>query len=222
MAEACGLTRGLPCVFGPLYSRTAGGLQVPMSLRKPRVIGVSMLCGLCLCPETARADRIDPESETLSTLSLNGFNKAKIPILNDVMDGMFPLTEPGDKQDSGENDTLTVPKITFDFTELDGTPSDELTFDPFTIMFFSDLPTDLPKGIKIVLGGTESTSEGSQLRYPLVQFEIDSENRAENKDIDESDTPRVVAATHAKTGTRDFRRRKHTKGTHRNDPYTSH
>ena len=106
-----------------------------MSLRKARVIGVSVLCGLWLCPEMAKADRIEPQSDTVS-------------VLNDVTGGILPLTEPGDRQDSVEKNTLMVPMIAFDFTELDGTPSDELTFDPFTITFFSDLPVDLLKEIK--------------------------------------------------------------------------
>jgi len=174
-------------------------------LCRSTVVVVSMLCGVFFSPERANANRIDPDSDTLSTFSLTGFNKDKLPVLGTVKDGTLSLPEPGDKKDSGEKNSLAVAKIAFNFTELDKEPSDELTFDPFTIKFFSDLPPpDLPEGIKIVRGGTESTSEGLMLMYPLVEFKMDSENRAEKKGTDESDTLRIVTATYKTTGTLDF------------------
>jgi hypothetical protein len=161
-------------------------------LCRSTVVSVSLLCGVFLSPEVANANRIDPNSDTLLTLSLTGFNKDKLPVLGAVKDGTLSLPEPVAKKDSGEKNSLGVPKIAFNFTELDKEPSDELTFDPFTIKFFSDLPApDLPEGIKIVPGGTESTSEGLTLLYPLVKFKMDSENRAEKKGTDESDTLRL-------------------------------
>src|SRR5215471_9863811 len=144
----------------------------------------SLLCATLLLTLGCATTSADTISDKLSTLSLTGFTKDKLPILGEVKGGAITLPEPGDKKDTGDKNSLTVPKIAFNFTELDKEPSDELTFDPFTIQFFSDVPAHLPEGIKVVRGGMESTAEGLTLTYPLVEFKMDSENRAEKKNSD--------------------------------------
>jgi len=71
-------------------------------LCRSTVVVVSMLCGVFFSPERANANRIDPDSDTLSTRSLTGFNKDKLPVLGAVKDGTLSLPEPDDKKDSGE------------------------------------------------------------------------------------------------------------------------
>jgi hypothetical protein len=177
------------------------GERAMFLLHKLTVVGSLVLCMILFLPRTVRGDAVTADSDMLSVLSLTGFNKDKQPILGEGV--KLTLPEPGDKKDAGEKNMLAVPKIAFNFTELMDQPSDELTFDPFTIKFFSDLPADLPKGIKIVPLGTESTSKGLMLTYPVVEFKMDSESRREKKNTDESDTLHIVAATYDKTGTLD-------------------
>jgi hypothetical protein len=76
-----------------------------------------LLYGVFFAPERANANRIDPDSDTLSTRSLTGFNKDKLPVLGAVKDGTLSLPEPDDKKDSGEKNSLAAPKIAFNFTE---------------------------------------------------------------------------------------------------------
>jgi len=168
-------------------------------------VGIWASCALLVSLGVVRASTIDPDSDTVSALSLTGFNKGQ-PVLGEVMGGKLSLAEPGGKQDPGEKNMLTVPKILFDFTEpgVMSESSDELAFDSFTISFFSDMPANLPSGIKVVNGGTESTFEGLRLTYPLLEFSMISGGFTEKKGTDKSDELRIKAATYDKTGTLDF------------------